>query len=103
MFEYGCVYRATYRVVGPALRVCICHIHHNYTIYRVLQFLRGGLPAEYPATSDHHCLNASFYKRIYQYNKRINQIYIVAGYSAVAPLWGQLCGSVYALYTIYKQ
>ena len=31
---------------------------------------------KYPSTSDHHCLIASLYKRIYQYNKGINQIYI---------------------------
>ena len=35
-----------------------------------------GSSREYPSTSDHQCLNASFYKRIYQYNKRMNRIYI---------------------------
>ena len=28
---------------------------------------------EYTTSSDHYCLNASFYKRIYRYDKRINQ------------------------------
>ena len=69
--------------VGPALCVCICHIHHlqPYTAYTGLW---GQL-----------CVSVYAIYTIYSH------IHHIQPYAAYTGLWGQLCGSVYAICTIY--